>query len=162
MNKKWPSVIVTDDKSFNLNGPDGHHYCYRDLRKEQQLPSRGFMGGDGVMIWRGVGYYGKLEIKFITGQLNSKIYIETIDEQVNTYTTRIGNKYIFEIPDLNILENCWQGSCTRVQINSRILMNLKNILRKSGKNSVQKSLKKYNIIIIFLFLFNNTKCVAKS
>lgn len=52
-------------------------------QKEQQLPSRGFLEGDGIMISRAVGYYGKSEIKFITGQLNIKRYIETIDEQVS-------------------------------------------------------------------------------
>ena len=55
------------------------------------------MGGDGVMIWGGVGYCGKLETKFIAGKLNNKRYIETIDEQINTRATRIaGNKYIFQ------------------------------------------------------------------
>ena len=39
-----------------------------------------------------------METKFITGKLNSKRYIETNDEQVNTnYATRItGNEYIFQ------------------------------------------------------------------
>ena len=45
---------------------------------------------------RTVGCYGKLEIKFITGKLNSKMGIEMIDEQINTYVTRIaGNRRIF-------------------------------------------------------------------
>ena len=49
-----------------------------------------------IMIRGGDGYYGKLEIKFITGKLNSRKYVETIDEQIDTYATRIaGNKYNF-------------------------------------------------------------------
>ena len=37
-----------------------------------------------------------MEIKFIRGTLNSRRYVEVIDEQINTYATRIaGNKYIF-------------------------------------------------------------------
>lgn len=40
----------------------------------------------------GIGYWDKMEIKFIAGKLNSKI-----DEKINTYATRItGNKYIFQ------------------------------------------------------------------
>ena len=42
-----------------------------------------------IMTWA-----GKLGIKFITRKLNSKRYIEMIDEQINTYATRIaGNNY---------------------------------------------------------------------
>ena len=38
-----------------------------------------------------------METKFMKGKLKSKKYIKTIDEQVNTYATRIaGNKFIFE------------------------------------------------------------------
>ena len=41
------------------------------------------------MIYR-EGYRGKMEIKlFITGKLNNKIYIEMIDDRINTnYRTR--------------------------------------------------------------------------
>ena len=55
------------------------------------------MGGDSKMIWRGIGYGNKLKTKFITGKLNSKKYVEIIDEQINTYATRIaGSKYVFQ------------------------------------------------------------------
>ena len=55
-NKKWRRVVFIDEKKFNLDGPDGLHYYYRDLRKEQQLPSRRSMGNGGTMIWRDTGY----------------------------------------------------------------------------------------------------------
>lgn len=50
------------------------------------------MGEDGVTIGEGVGYCGKLEIKFIAGKLNNKKYIETIDEQINTRATQTAGK----------------------------------------------------------------------
>ena len=38
-----------------------------------------------------------MEIKFIIGKLNSEKYVKMIDEQINTYTTRmVGNEYIFQ------------------------------------------------------------------
>ena len=49
-------MIFTDEERFNLEGPDGLHCYYHDLRKEQQLPSRRSMGGDGITIWRDIGY----------------------------------------------------------------------------------------------------------
>ncbi|CAD1470096.1 unnamed protein product [Heterotrigona itama] len=33
-NKKWRTVVFTDEKKFNLKKPDGFHYSYRDLRKD--------------------------------------------------------------------------------------------------------------------------------
>ena len=49
------------------------------------------------MIERNINYYGKVEIKFIVGKLNSKKYIEITDKEINTYATRVaGNKYIFK------------------------------------------------------------------
>ena len=99
-NKKWRRVIFIDEKRFNLSGPDGLHYYYRGITEGATTSESSTYGrrryNDG-------GGIGKLEIKFITGKLNSnklivynKNNIETIDEQINTYATRIAeNKYIF-------------------------------------------------------------------
>ena len=38
--KRRRRAIFTDEKRFNLDRLDGLHCYYRDLRKEQQLPSR--------------------------------------------------------------------------------------------------------------------------
>ena len=44
-----------------------------------------------------VRWVGESKLKFIRRKLNSKEYIEMIDEQINTYATRIaGSKYIFQ------------------------------------------------------------------
>lgn len=32
------------------------------------------MGGDSVMIWAGIGYNGKTEIKFCSGKMNSLLH----------------------------------------------------------------------------------------
>ena len=96
MIKKWRNVIFTDEKRFNLDGPDGLNYYYHDLRKEQKILSRRQIGGGG-MIWSGIGYYGKMDINFISRKLNSTKYLEMIDKQINAYATRIaGDKFIFQ------------------------------------------------------------------
>ena len=47
--------------------------------------------------WGGVGYWSKMQMKFITRKLGSRKYIETVDEQINMYATRMArNKYIFQ------------------------------------------------------------------
>ena len=39
--------------------------------------------GGSVMIWRGIDYYAKMEIKFTTGKLNSGKYIYWNDWRTN-------------------------------------------------------------------------------
>lgn len=107
------------------------------------------------MIRGDIGYWGTMEKKFIAGKLNSKKYIETIDEQIDTYAARIaGNKYIcqrvhrensksceqrnsyFRMSSWGLelkyyrklIEGIWRGPYTRMEDNWQILMNLKNIL----------------------------------
>ncbi|XP_043599237.1 tyrosine-protein kinase receptor ver-4-like, partial [Bombus pyrosoma] len=95
------------------------------------------MGGGSVMVWAGIGYFGKTNFKFSNGRMNSVRYINLIKEQINNHAERIsGTDYILQqdnasvhtsrlvqsyfnennisiLPwparsrDLNIIENCW-------------------------------------------------------
>ena len=49
----WKDVIFTDQKKFNLDGPDGYAYYWHDLRskKDQKIFSKQKFGGGSVMIW---------------------------------------------------------------------------------------------------------------
>lgn len=90
--KKWRKGIFTDEKRFNLYGPDRTRYYFHDLRKEEQILSRNQMGEGGVILWSAIGYYGKAEIVFINGTLNRQRYICT--------TYRRTNKQVCN-------DNCW-------------------------------------------------------
>lgn len=135
--KRWRRVLFTDEKKFNLDGPDGLAYYYHDLRKEESILSRRRHGGGTVMIWAGIGYYGKTDIKFVPQKMDSKKYLDLIASEItqpareNTnlplifqqdnaavHTARIVKKFFSDnnvdvlnwparSPDMNIIENCW-------------------------------------------------------
>ena len=51
--EKWKTVMFSDEKKFNLDGPDGFHSYWSDLRKDEKIFSKRQFGGGSVMIWAG-------------------------------------------------------------------------------------------------------------
>ncbi len=58
-NEEWKHYIFTDEKKFNLDGPDGWAYYWHDLRKNERIFTKRQHGGGSVMIWGGFGYSGQ-------------------------------------------------------------------------------------------------------
>jgi len=54
-NNEWHKVVWSDEKKFNLDGPDGFSYYWHDLRKEEEIFSTRAQGGGSVMIWASFG-----------------------------------------------------------------------------------------------------------
>ena len=67
-------MIFSDEKKFNLDGPDGYRYYWRDLRKEPRCFSKRNFGGGTVMVWGGFYQGGVLEIAFISTHMSSADY----------------------------------------------------------------------------------------
>nr|CCA28232.1 Transposable element Tc3 transposase putative [Albugo laibachii Nc14] len=47
-------VLFTDEKKFNLDGPDGCQYYWHDIRKDPETYLKRVMGGGSVMVSAGV------------------------------------------------------------------------------------------------------------
>ncbi|CAH2088125.1 unnamed protein product [Euphydryas editha] len=134
--KKWRYVIFSDEKKFNLDGPDGYKYYYHDLRKDELILSRRQFGGGSVMCWAAIGFEGKTEIIFISGKINSqdnaavhtanfvKDYFSERNIQILTWPARS--------PDLNIIENCWGKLARAVYLNGKQYNNVEQL-----KNAIQ-------------------------
>lgn len=57
--ENWISVIFSDEKKWNLDGPDGYKCYWHDLRKEPKICFSRQQGGRSVMTWGGIGFNGQ-------------------------------------------------------------------------------------------------------
>ena len=79
---KWKNVIFSDEKKFNLDGPDGIASYWHDLRKENLFFSKRQQGGGGVMIWAAFSYNGKATIAFCPRKMNSQNYQDVLEKHL--------------------------------------------------------------------------------
>ena len=76
---QWLTVMFSDEKKFNLDGPDGFKYYWHDLRKEPRIFSKRQFGGGSIMVWAGISFNGCTDIAYISTRENSINYIETLE-----------------------------------------------------------------------------------
>ncbi|KAM8702576.1 hypothetical protein ACLKA7_001912 [Drosophila subpalustris] len=77
---QWHSVVFSDEKKFNLEGPDGYSYYFHDLRKEPHHLDRLHSRAGGVMVWGAISFYGTVKLKFLSTTMNALCYKEILKE----------------------------------------------------------------------------------
>lgn len=144
---EWTRVIFSDEKKFNLDGPDGYAYYWHDLRKEPKIFSRRQFGGGSVMIWSAIGFNGNSSVGFLDGRINSTGYTNMLETHLLPFVGQIcDSPAIFQqdnaaihnsrqtrawlsdqnleildwpsrSPDMNIIENVWGYLSRKVYAN---------------------------------------------
>lgn len=61
---EWKKVVFSDEKKFNMDGPDGFQHYFHDLRKEELILSRNHSRQGGVMVWGAVTNFGTIDLDF--------------------------------------------------------------------------------------------------
>lgn len=72
----WKKVIFSDEKKFNLDGPDGVQFYWHDLRHEKEVQMRRNFGGGTLIVWGGFSFVGQLPIAWIFTRMNSGHYVD--------------------------------------------------------------------------------------
>ena len=77
-NKKILKVIFSDEKKWNVDGPDDYNYYRRDMRKSSIHFSKRNFGGGSFMMWGAFTASGTLEIQFTSTKMKSSDYIAVL------------------------------------------------------------------------------------
>lgn len=65
---KWREVFFSDEKKFNLDGPECMAYYCHDVRINKRVRISRLMGGGSVMNWVPISSFGKSKIAILHGK----------------------------------------------------------------------------------------------
>jgi len=156
----WRQVVFSDEKKFNLDGPDGLASYWHDLRTEEKIFSTRHQGGDSIMLWGAISYYGRSYLVSVKGNMDSVVYCSVLEDELLPFGAEtLGENWTFQqdgaschrskytkewlksknvkglewpakSPDLNIIENVWGILARRVYHGGTQFDNVEDLVEK--------------------------------
>ncbi|GMF27635.1 unnamed protein product [Phytophthora lilii] len=78
--RSWETIVFSDEKKWNLDGPDGFQNYWRDIRRPPRQTKRRQAGGGSVTVSAGFSAAGKTKLAVLQGKQNSDYYVHTVSE----------------------------------------------------------------------------------
>nr|CCA19285.1 protein T04A11.11 putative [Albugo laibachii Nc14] len=78
----WESIIFSDEKKWNLDGPDGFQHYWSNLRLLARQNKRRQAGGVSVIGWGAFSAVVKSNLVVLVKRQNSEDYIHTVSENL--------------------------------------------------------------------------------
>ncbi|KAH9073762.1 hypothetical protein Ae201684P_003265 [Aphanomyces euteiches] len=146
---EWDCMVFSDEKRFNLDGPDVFAFYWHDIRKEEKRFSQHQHGGGGVMVWGAFCRRGVAPLVKVKDTMDRWGYVEMLGEVLLPFIDRtFGRDCVFQqdnapchaaietgawfldqsvnvmewpphSPDLNPMENLWSHMMRVVYHNGR-------------------------------------------
>ena len=79
---QWKNIFFSDEKKWNLDGPDGCKFYWRNAKQAEECCRKRQFGGGSLMTWAAFSFTTKSKLVFIDGRMDSAKYIQMIKDDM--------------------------------------------------------------------------------